>query len=106
MKYSIAPHITEKAYRGISEETKGSQTYVFKVTPSASKEDIKKMVEAAHKVHVVDVRTVTHPGKSRKFKGIAGHTSTTKKALVRLAVGERIAAFDTATETSTPSDKE
>ena len=99
MKYTIAPYITEKSYRGISEENKGSQTYVFKVTTTAGKTDIKKMVEAAYQVHVEDVRTLRQTGKARRFRNIPGRTAATKRALVRLRAGERIAAFDTATAT-------
>ena len=103
MKYIITPHITEKSYRGITEDTKGNQTYVFRVSVEARKEDIKKMVESAYKVHVADIHTVRLPGKVRRFKGITGHTNATKKALVRLYKGERIAAFDTSSKTA---DKE
>ena len=34
------------------------------------------------------------PGKVRRFKGIAGKTSTFKKAIVRLKKGDTIKAFD------------
>jgi large subunit ribosomal protein L23 len=103
MKYSIAPHITEKAYRGVSEDTKDTQTYTFKVTTTASKTDVKNMVESTFKVTVEDVRTVSLPGKVRRFKGKIGHTNATKKAIVRLKAGDRIAAFDNAA-TTPPAD--
>ena len=94
MKYSITPHITEKTYLGISEDSKVAQTYTFKVTTATSKTDVKKIVEDTYKVSVTDVRIVRLPGKVRRVKGIVGHTNPTKKALVRLAVGDHIAAFD------------
>jgi large subunit ribosomal protein L23 len=100
MKHSITPHITEKTYRGITEDVQVGQTYTFKVTTASSKTDVKKLVEDTYKVNVVDVRIVRLPGKVRRFKGIVGHTNPTKKALVRVAVGDRIAAFDSPTSST------
>ena len=94
MKHSLVPHITEKSYRGIQEDAKTSNTYTFKVDPKTSKEYVKKLVEDQFKVTVIDVRTVSIPGKARRFKGIPGRTSDIKKAIVRLAAGQKIAAFD------------
>jgi large subunit ribosomal protein L23 len=106
MKYTLSPRITEKTYRGISEDKKAANTYTFKVEGSASKEVIKKMVEDQFKVTVVDVRTVTLPGKVRRFRGVLGHTSEIKKALVRLAPGQTINAFDISTDEGDKKDKE
>jgi len=94
MKYTLSPRITEKSYRGISEEKNAINTYTFNVSPKASKEVIQKMVEEQFKVTVTDIRTVSTPGKARRFKGILGRTNATKKAIVRLAKGQTIAAFD------------
>ena len=90
--YHIKPRVTEKAYRTAGEGN--VRTYTFVVPIALDKETIKKVVEKTHKVTVVDVRTVTTPGKVRRFKGVAGRTSNFKKALVRLKAGETIAAFD------------
>lgn len=106
MKYTISPRITEKTYRGISEEKNATNTYTFTVSAAASKEVVRKMVEEQFKVTVTDVRTVTLPGKARRFRGIPGRTSVTKKALVRLAKGQTIAAFDIATDEGTKKEKE
>ena len=100
----LKPHITEKAYRTISEDKKVASTYTFKVLAKARKEDIKQLVEKTYTVHVTDVRMIKNHGKVRRFKNILGHTSSFKKAIVRLKAGEVIKDFDVAT--STPEDKE
>lgn len=100
----LKPHITEKAYRTISEDKKASSTYTFKVLPRARKEDIKLLVEKTYSVHVLDVRMISVLGKGRTFKGIKGSTSPFKKAIVRLKAGESIKEFDV--ETTTPENKE
>ena len=94
MKHVFAPHITEKSYAGISEDKKVASTYIFKVRTDVSKGDIKTLVEKEFKVTVIDVRMINLPGKDRRFKGVKGRTSDRKKAIVRLKVGDRIAAFD------------
>ncbi len=94
MKTPLAPHITEKAYSLISEEKGIANHYTFKVAKTLRKEHIKAMIEREFKVHITNIRTINLPGKVRVFKGKAGHTQATKKAIVRLKVGEKIAAFD------------
>ena len=106
MKHVLTPRITEKSYRGISEDAKLANVYTFVVSPKARKEEIKKAVEAEHKVTVVDVRTVTLPGKARRFKGIMGATSSVKKAIVTLAKGQTIAAFDNEASDKADAKKE
>lgn len=94
MKPSITPHITEKSYAGISEEKGVASTYTFKIRPDLSKDQVKSIIEREFKVTVTDIRTVSIPGKTRRFKGVKGRTSDKKKAIVRLAPGQKIAAFD------------
>lgn len=94
MKTPLAPHITEKAYTFISEEKGATNHYTFKVAKTLRKEAIKAMIEREFKVHVTNIRTINLPGKVRIFKGKAGHTQATKKAIVRLKAGEKISAFD------------
>ena len=108
MKYTLAPRITEKTYRGISDDAKVANVYTFTVSPKARKEEIKKAVEAEYKVTVEDVRTVTLPGKARRFRGIKGSTSSVKKAIVTVAKGQTIAAFDinTGDKAAAKKDKE
>jgi large subunit ribosomal protein L23 len=94
MKHALVPHITEKSYAGIADEKGAANTYTFRVRPGITKEVVKRIVEREFKVTVTDVRIVNLPGKTRRFRGMVGRTSDRKKAIVRLAVGQKIAAFD------------
>jgi large subunit ribosomal protein L23 len=94
MKQALVPHITEKSYAGISDEKGAANTYTFRVRPGITKEIVKRVVEREFKVTVTDVRIINLPGKARRYRGQVGRTSDRKKALVRLAAGQKIAAFD------------
>lgn len=88
-----APMNTEKARRGWVENAKG-RMYTFLIEPTASKEEIKKAIEAAFHVKVAAVRTQTRKGKFRRKRAQGGWCSDTKRALVTLAPGDKIAFFD------------
>lgn len=79
------PHISEKAL-GLSEKRK----YVFKVSTSANKTEIKKAVEGLYKVSVEGVNIIKVPEKPKRFKGVLGTKSGYKKAIVTLADGNTI----------------
>jgi large subunit ribosomal protein L23 len=81
----IAPVITEKTTL-LSEQNK----VVFRVPLDASKDDVKAAVEALFKVKVTAVNTIRAKGKTKRFKGIPGKRSDTKKAIVTLAEGQSI----------------
>lgn len=81
----IAPVITEKSTI-LSEQNK----VVFRVPLSASKDEVKAAVEALFKVQVTAVNTIVTKGKTKRFRGIAGRRSDTKKAIVTLAEGQSI----------------
>ncbi len=67
----IAPHITEKA-----NFVSGSGQYIFKVTPSANKTEIKKAIKELYHVDVVSVKIIN----------VSGY----KKAIVKTAKGQKI----------------
>lgn len=80
-------HLTEKA-SVLSE--KGNQ-YVFKVSPSANKVQIRQAIEKLFKKKVVRVNTCNYEGKSKRGRtGHAGRGNHWKKAIVTLAKGEKI----------------
>jgi large subunit ribosomal protein L23 len=81
----LAPVITEKA----SAASEANQV-VFKVRRDATKPEIKKAIEKLFGVKVLSVNTLTRKGKTKHFKGIKGRQQDVKKAIVRLAEGDRI----------------
>ena len=80
-----SPVITEKATMA-SEQDK----VVFIVAKSATKPQIKKAVEKLFEVKVTNVNTLNRKGKTKRFRGILGRQSDTKRAIVTLADGQSI----------------
>jgi len=68
--------------------------YVFKVHPQANKIEIKKAVETAFDVKVLDVNTINVKGKTKRLGRFEGKRSSWKKALVRLKEGDSIDIFE------------
>jgi large subunit ribosomal protein L23 len=81
----IAPMITEKA-TAVSE----SNQVVFKVRRDATKPEIKAAVEQLFGVKVLAVNTILRKGKTKTFRGMKGKQQDVKKAIVRLAEGDKI----------------
>lgn len=85
----IEPVVTEKA-NTLREQNK----YVFIVQPSATKTQIKEAVAKLFNVKVIDCTTINVMGKMKRLRGKPGRTSSYKKAIVRLADGQTIQAFE------------
>lgn len=81
----LAPVITEKA-TNITEHNQ----VTFRVSLTATKPEIKAAVEGLFNVKVKAVNTVVQKGKTKRFRGIVGHRSDSKKAVVTLVEGHRI----------------
>ena len=79
------PHISEKALRFNSENK-----YVFVISQSANKSEIKKAVASLYGVVVRSVNIIKVPSKPKKFKGVPGIKSGYKKAIVTLEKGNKI----------------
>ena len=69
-------------------------TYVFEVSRSVNKTQIKGYVEKYFDVKVQSVRTVICRGRARRTKVGYGRVKYWKKAIVRLAQGETINLFE------------
>lgn len=81
----LSPVITEK-----SSEASESNQVVFKVRLDATKPQIKAAVEKLFGVKVQAVNTLTRKGKTKRFRGIEGRQKNVKKAVVKLAEGDKI----------------
>ena len=64
--------------------------YVFKVSPSSNKLQIKEAVEKVFNVKVKSVNTLIQKGKKKKFRNKIGVRADTKKAFVKLESGNSI----------------
>jgi large subunit ribosomal protein L23 len=81
----LSPVITEKA----TAASENNQV-VFRVHRDATKPEIKSAIEELFKVKVLSVHTLTRKGKTKQFRGIRGRQQDVKKAIVRLAEGDKI----------------
>ncbi len=81
----LAPVITEKS-SAVSEVNQ----VIFKVRLDATKPQIKDAIEKLFNVKVLAVNTLTRKGKTKRFRGIKGRQNDVKKAVVKLAEGDKI----------------
>ncbi len=86
----IRPVISEKSYNLIETQNQ----YTFQVDRRANKNQIKRAVEEAFDVKVNKVNTVNVKSKPKRQGLTRGRTASWKKAVVRLAEGERIELFE------------
>lgn len=86
----IRPVISEKSYNLIEME----EQYTFEVDRRANKNQIRHAVEEIFDVRVQKVNTVNVKSKPKRQGLTSGRTSSWKKAVVRLAEGERIELFE------------
>ena len=85
----IRPLVTEKS----THQQNTRNTYAFEVDQRADKTEIKKAVEKLYDVKVVDVRTMTRKGKTRRTRVGRTASSDWKRAIVVLAENSRIELF-------------
>tara|TARA_B100000212_G_scaffold244562_1_gene186600 strand:- start:173 stop:475 length:303 start_codon:yes stop_codon:yes gene_type:complete len=82
------PVITEKATNSLD-----LNQYTFEVDHRAAKPDIKDAIESIFNVKVVGISTMNPPRRTRRLGKFAGKRSQIKKAIVRLAEGDKIQLF-------------
>jgi large subunit ribosomal protein L23 len=83
------PLITEKNTGHLQ-----GNVYAFEVARKANKHDIARAVEKAFHVKVMDVRTLNCRGRQHRVGRFLSQTQHFKKALVRLADGQKIKIFE------------
>ena len=81
----LNPLVTEK-----STQQSEFNKMVFSVPVSATKLEVKLSIEKIFSVKVMSVNTILLKGKVKRFKGVLGRRSNTKKAIVTLAPGNTI----------------
>lgn len=85
----IKPVITEKS-SALMQDNK----YTFIVPLTANKVEIRQAVEKIFKVKVLEISTVRVMGKTKRMGKTEGKRPDYKKAIVKLAAGERIEFFE------------
>ena len=85
----LQPVVSEKSY-GLLDQNK----YTFLVHPDANKTQIKIAIQQIFNVRVLKVNTINRQGKRRRTRHGWGKRKDTKRAIVTLAEGDRIDAFD------------
>lgn len=81
----LRPIVTEKSASVMS-----LNQYTFAVRKEATKGQIKSAIEKIFDVEVEKVNTLTHKGKTKKFRGRIGIRSDMKKAIVTVKQGQEI----------------
>jgi large subunit ribosomal protein L23 len=85
----IRPVVSEKSYALMADGK-----YTFRVHDRAHKTQIAQAVEAIFDVHVREVRTAKVRSKPKRRGLHSGRSRSWKKAIVKLAPGERIELFE------------
>jgi large subunit ribosomal protein L23 len=84
----LSSRVTEKSYL-----LNARNQYVFRISDSATKDDVKRAVGIAYGVRVEKVRTVNIPRKKKVSGRSVGFKSAVRKAIVTLPEGEEIPMF-------------
>ncbi|GAA1782276.1 50S ribosomal protein L23 [Luedemannella flava] len=84
----VAPVISEKSYSELNKNW-----YTFLVSPDANKTEIKIAIQQIFDVRVLSVNTLNRQGKRKRTKTGWGKRKDVKRAIVKLADGDRIEAF-------------
>jgi large subunit ribosomal protein L23 len=85
----LAPIVSEKSYSLLD-----NNSYTFQVHPDANKTEIRQAVETIWGVKVLNVNTLNRRGKSKRFRFTQGKRRDTKRAVVKLAPGDKIEIFE------------
>lgn len=79
------PVVTEKS------TVAGEQNKLtFKISPTATKKDVKAAVESIFNVKVKKVNTINVEGKAKRFRGQPGQRQDYRKAVVTLEAGSQV----------------
>ena len=84
----VAPIVSEKSYSELNRNW-----YTFEVATGANKTEIKIAIEQIFNVRVITVNTLNRQGKRKRTRTGWGKRKDTKRAIVKLADGDRIDAF-------------
>lgn len=81
----LRPVVTEKSTRLAT-----GQKYVFEVSPTSNKIEVRRAVLALYGVRPLKVNVLNFPGKAVRYGRTTGRTKAWKKAIVTLPAGQKI----------------
>ncbi|MFC6616667.1 50S ribosomal protein L23 [Deinococcus radiophilus] len=84
-----SPVVSEKSFAAMEQGV-----YSFWVDPKATKPEIKSAIQKAFDVQVVGISTMNVRGKRKRVGRFMGQRNDRKKAVVRLADGQKIEALE------------
>src|SRR5678816_3877484 len=84
----VAPVVSEKSYAELQ-----NNWYTFEVHPDANKTQIKIAIQSIFNVRVLTVNTLNREGKRKRTRFGMDKRKDIKRAMVKLADGDRIDAF-------------
>lgn len=82
----INPYLSEKSTILRDKENK----YIFKVSPRATKNEIKKLLENIYNVEVMKINVINTPSKIKRWRQKRSHFRRTKKMMVTIKEGQKI----------------
>ena len=68
--------------------------YTFIVNRKATKPQIKKVIETSYNVKVAGVNVMLRAGKMKRRGAHLGKQATTKRAIIKLADGQKLTVFE------------
>jgi large subunit ribosomal protein L23 len=86
----VRPLVTERNMVLRDEQNK----YAFRVHPDATKPEIRKAVQELFDVRVVSITTQNVYGKKKRLGRFPGRRAAWKKAVVRVAAGQKIDIYE------------
>ena len=86
----LEPVVSEKSYDLIQD----TNTYTFLVDTRSNKTEIKQAVQSIFDVRVLSVNTINRRGKRKRTGYVVGRRKNTKRAMVKLAIGDSIDIFE------------
>lgn len=82
----VNPYLSEKSTTLREQENK----YIFKVSPRATKNEIKKLLENIYNVEVTKINVINIPAKPKRWRQTKSYFRRNKKMMVTIKKGQKI----------------
>jgi len=82
----VNPYLSEKSTALREQENK----YIFKVSPRATKNEIKKLLENIYNIEVIKINVINTPTKPKRWRQKKSYFRRSKKMMVTIKKGQKI----------------